>query len=126
MDKRKELQSELQSKLEERRKSVEETEVSLQLLERRQLRQFSRADEYLYAMKEDLAEWLNMLYPYIQIDAENFMDRLETGEHLIKVRQLKRLNRIYAGLENSIFRSIISLTIVSIMDKHPIDVLFKN
>jgi hypothetical protein len=24
-------------------------------------RSFSRADEYLYAMKEDLAEWLNIL-----------------------------------------------------------------
>ena len=28
--------------------------VSLQLVEKRQLRSFSRADEYLYAMKEDL------------------------------------------------------------------------
>lgn len=56
----------------------------LQLMERRQLRQFSRADEYLYAMKEDLAEWLNLLYG-IDIDADSFMDVLETGEHLIKV-----------------------------------------
>merc|ERR1712012_372417 len=35
-------------------------------------------------MKEDLAEWLNMLYPDICIDAENFMDILQTGEHLLK------------------------------------------
>ena len=62
-----------------------EDQLSLQLVEKRQLRSFSRADEYLYAMKEDLAEWLNMLYPDICIDAENFMDILQTGEHLLKV-----------------------------------------
>ena len=63
----------------------EEDPLSLQLVEKRQLRSFSRADEYLYAMKEDLAEWLNMLYPNINIHAENFMDCLQTGEHLLRV-----------------------------------------
>ena len=48
-----------------------EEQLSLQLVEKRQLRSFSRADEYLYAMKEDLAEWLNMPYPDICIDAES-------------------------------------------------------
>ena len=87
---KKEFQSELEHILEERKKScsAESAEASLQLMERRQLRQFSRADEYLYAMKEDLAEWFNMLYPGIDIDAECFMDKLETGEHLIKVGQI--------------------------------------
>ena len=65
--------------------SQEEQQMSLQLVEKRQLRSFSRADEYLYAMKEDLAEWLQLLYPHINIDAENFMDTLQTGEHLLKV-----------------------------------------
>ena len=65
--------------------SSEEDPLSLQLVEKRQLRSFSRADEYLYAMKEDLAEWLNMLYPTINIHAENFMDCLQTGEHLLRV-----------------------------------------
>ena len=63
----------------------EDQQMSLQLVEKRQLRSFSRADEYLYAMKEDLAEWLQLLYPHINIDAENFMDTLQTGEHLLKV-----------------------------------------
>ena len=58
-----------------------------QLMDRRHFRAFSRADEYLYAMKEDLAEWLNMLYPNIAIEAETFMDKLENGEYLVKVRQ---------------------------------------
>ena len=71
--------SELQSK------TSEDDPMSLQLVEKRQLRSFSRADEYLYAMKEDLAEWLNMMYPVINIDAENFMDCLQTGEHLLRV-----------------------------------------
>jgi len=46
---------------------------------------FSRADEYLYAIKEDLAEWLNMLYPGVDMDADSFMTKLETGELLVKV-----------------------------------------
>ena len=50
-------------------------------------RSFSRADEYLYAMKEDLAEWLNILYLGVDIDADNFMTKLETGELLVKVGQ---------------------------------------
>ena len=83
------LQSELEEKLEERKRSMElsSTENGLQLMERRQFRQFSRADEYLYAMKEDLAEWMNNLYPHIDMDADNFLTRLETGEHLVQVRQ---------------------------------------
>ena len=75
---------------------LEETDdpVSLQLVEKRQLRSFSRADEYLYAMKEDLAEWLNMLYPVVNIDAENFMDTLQTGEHLLRVSRVDQLRVI--------------------------------
>ena len=87
------LQSELEEKLEERKRSMElsSTENGLQLMERRQFRQFSRADEYLYAMKEDLAEWMNNLYPHIDMDADNFMNRLETGEHLVQVGDLAHL-----------------------------------
>ena len=70
-------------------KLSEDDPVSLQLVEKRQLRSFSRADEYLYAMKEDLAEWLGMMYPIINIDAENFMDCLQTGEHLLRVSNTK-------------------------------------
>ena len=83
------LQSELEEKLEERKRSLDlnSGDNGLQLMERRQFRQFSRADEYLYAMKEDLAEWMNNLYPHIDMDADNFMNKLETGEHLVQVRQ---------------------------------------
>ena len=61
-----------------------EDDLSLQLVEKRQLRSFSRADEYLYAMKEDLAEWLNLLYPWLHLDPDTFMDKLQTGEHLLR------------------------------------------
>lgn len=30
-------------------------------------------------MKEDLAEWFQILYPHLRINVDNFMDRLETG-----------------------------------------------
>lgn len=55
------------------------------LLESRPFRPFKSSEEYLYAMKEDLAEWLQMLYPHLRINVENFMDRLETGVALCEV-----------------------------------------
>uniref|UniRef100_A0A1A8QUB6 Growth arrest-specific 2 like 1 n=2 Tax=Nothobranchius rachovii TaxID=451742 RepID=A0A1A8QUB6_9TELE len=42
------------------------------------IRPFKSSEEYLYAMKEDLAEWLNTLYD-LDITADTFMDALETG-----------------------------------------------
>lgn len=55
------------------------------LLEARSYRPFKSSEEYLYAMREDLAEWLNMLYPELRINTNNFMDRLDTGVALCKV-----------------------------------------
>lgn len=42
------------------------------------IRPFKSSEEYLYAMKEDLAEWLNTLYDLV-ITADTFMEGLETG-----------------------------------------------
>ncbi|KAJ8263628.1 hypothetical protein COCON_G00160850 [Conger conger] len=42
------------------------------------IRPFKSSEEYLYAMKEDLAEWLNTLYD-LDITADTFMESLETG-----------------------------------------------
>ncbi|XP_061842323.1 uncharacterized protein gas2l1 [Nerophis lumbriciformis] len=42
------------------------------------IRPFKSSEEYLYAMKEDLAEWLNTLYD-LDLTADTFMDGLETG-----------------------------------------------
>lgn len=55
------------------------------LKETRSYRPFKSSEEYLYAMKEDLAEWLNMMYPELDINVDNFMDRLDTGVTLCKV-----------------------------------------
>ncbi|XP_034939812.1 GAS2-like protein pickled eggs isoform X2 [Chelonus insularis] len=54
------------------------------LLEARPFRPFKSSEEYLIAMKEDLAEWLNALYPELRINLDNFMDRLDTGVALCK------------------------------------------
>ena len=51
---------------------------SFMCLTPRPLKPFSSSDEYLYAMKEDLADWLHKLYN-LDIDVDNFFDRLETG-----------------------------------------------
>ena len=55
------------------------------LLEARPYRPFKSSEEYLYAMKEDLAEWLNMLYSELELNVDNFMEKLETGIVLCKV-----------------------------------------
>lgn len=54
------------------------------LLEARSFRPFKSSEEYLVAMKEDLAEWLNALYPELRINLDNFMNRLDTGVPLCK------------------------------------------
>lgn len=55
------------------------------LLEARSYRPFKSSEEYLYAMREDLAEWMNTMYPELRINVDNFMDRLDTGVALCKV-----------------------------------------
>lgn len=55
------------------------------LLEARPYRPFKSSEEYLYAMREDLAEWLNTLYPDLNITVDNFMEKLDTGVSLCKV-----------------------------------------
>lgn len=61
------------------------------LLTARPLRPFKSSEEYLWAMKEDLAEWLNNLYG-LDIGPEDFMERLETGETLCRhANQVRRL-----------------------------------
>lgn len=42
------------------------------------IRPFKSSEEYLYAMKEDLAEWLNTLYD-LDLTVDTFMDGLGTG-----------------------------------------------
>lgn len=42
------------------------------------IRPFKSSEEYLYAMKEDLAEWLNTLYE-LELTADTFLDGLATG-----------------------------------------------
>lgn len=44
----------------------------------RPFRPFKSHEEYLYAMKEDLAEWLQSLYQ-LPVTADDFMEHLETG-----------------------------------------------
>ncbi|XP_055356206.1 GAS2-like protein pickled eggs [Paramacrobiotus metropolitanus] len=64
--------------------SVGHIERSLSLPVERSLRQHSSTEEYLLALREDLAEWLAGLYPATEIDTDNFFDKLETGTVLCK------------------------------------------
>lgn len=73
---------------------------NIMLLEPRSFRPFKTSEEYLYAMKEDLAEWLNNLYS-MDINVDSFFERLETGEvlcvHANNVRRLATERRHHVG-----------------------------
>ncbi|KAM6403871.1 LOW QUALITY PROTEIN: GAS2-like protein 1 [Rhynochetos jubatus] len=55
------------------------------------IRPFRSSEEYLEAMKEDLAEWFNTLYD-LDIQADAFLESLETGCHLC--RHANNVNRV--------------------------------
>lgn len=42
------------------------------------IRPYKSSEQYLYAMKEDLAEWLKELYD-LEVDVGSFLEVLETG-----------------------------------------------
>jgi len=64
---------------------ISEELIRPQLLTLREFRPFKTSDEYLWAMKEDLSDWLNLLYPELNITPQAFMECLETGVTLCKV-----------------------------------------
>ena len=50
------------------------------------IRTYRSGEEYLIAMREDLAEWLATLYgPHLAIDYDNFFELLENGVVLCQV-----------------------------------------
>ncbi|NXX73557.1 GA2L1 protein, partial [Urocolius indicus] len=57
------------------------------------IRPFRSSEEYLEAMKEDLAEWFNTLYD-LDIQVDTFLESLETGCHLC--RHANNVNRAAA------------------------------
>merc|ERR1712117_362112 len=52
-------------------------------MDKRSLRQYPEENEYLVAIKEDLCEWLEKLYPSVKINTSNFFQKLETGSLLL-------------------------------------------
>lgn len=64
-------------------KMVHDEDFPVMLLEPKSFRTFASSEQYLFAMKEDLAEWLNQLYS-LNLDVDNFLKRLETGVILCK------------------------------------------
>jgi hypothetical protein len=69
--------------------------MSTVLLEARSFRPFKSSEEYLVAMKEDLAEWLQTMYPSLNINVDNFMEKLETGVTLCEVSTQKWTSRVH-------------------------------
>lgn len=48
------------------------------ITEMKSIQPYSTKDEYIYAMKEDLAEWFNSMYS-TKLNVQNFIELLETG-----------------------------------------------
>lgn len=67
---------------------------TLHSLQPKPLKPFKTSSDYLEAMKEDLAEWLNRLYTDLELTPENFFNQLETGaiicRHANNVTQMGR------------------------------------
>lgn len=55
------------------------TSATYSSLQAKPLKCFESRSAYVEAMKEDLAEWLNRLYPDLDLTSGNFFSRLETG-----------------------------------------------
>ena len=56
---------------------------SKQIVEMKSMKPYSTKDEYIYAMKEDLAEWFNSMYSTL-INANNFIEQLKNGVLICK------------------------------------------
>lgn len=55
-------------------------------LEMKSLQPYSTTDEYLYAMKEDLADWFSNMYPeWRPITADNFLECLGRNFSIIEL-----------------------------------------
>lgn len=65
--------------------AAEGAEVTATLEQINGIRTYRSGDEYLWAMREDLADWLQRLYaPHLRIDCDNFFDVLEDGVALCR------------------------------------------
>ncbi|XP_028664288.1 GAS2-like protein 2 [Erpetoichthys calabaricus] len=71
-------------------------QCNIQSAASKSIRPFKSSEEYLYAMKEDLAEWLNTLYD-LDIQVDNFLEALETGCALC--RHANNVNRAARDFE---------------------------
>ncbi|KAH9395319.1 Gas2l1p [Tyrophagus putrescentiae] len=123
-------QHQLQQHIEEPKRSYSSCALSLSSdtdmmigFERKPYRPFRSNEEYLIAMKEDLAEWLNTLYT-LDITADNFLNRLETGVILCRhansvlrtAREWKEHNADFSALTNLV------LTVVDLHRDVPVKV----
>ncbi|KAH9414241.1 Growth-Arrest-Specific Protein 2 Domain [Dermatophagoides pteronyssinus] len=98
--------------------TTNDQQFSTGYFERKSYRPFRSNEEYLIAMKEDLAEWLNTLYG-LDLTCDNFLQRLETGvilcQHansvLRKAREWRMLNdgNANANATNNGYSSLLSL-----------------
>jgi hypothetical protein len=68
---------------------------------------YSNKNDYIYAMKEDLADWLNSMYS-TALNADNFIDKLRDGilicEHANNVMKKAVKQAIFSSKELNSFK----------------------
>ena len=78
-------------------------DVQSRFLEMKSVQPYSTTDEYIYAMKEDLADWLSTMYPeWRPIAAESFLECL--GKHCVTFVDLSLFAKASVQLEEKIKR----------------------
>lgn len=75
---------------------------TLHSLEPKPLKPFKNRSDYLEAMKEDLAEWLNRLYSDLDLTPDNFFAQLETGSTICRhANNVTQMGRNFLVEQNS-------------------------
>lgn len=67
-------------------------------LEPKTIKSYKTCSEYVEAMKEDLAEWLNQLYPDLDLNPDTFFQQLENGAIICRhANHVTRMGRKFAS-----------------------------
>lgn len=65
-------------------------------------------------MREDLAEWMNTLYPELRINVDNFMDRLDTGVALQGTLHISSIFCVIDGVDDDHTKPLLVTQLITV------------
>lgn len=105
--------------------SLNQTMETLYITEMKSIQPYSTKDEYIYAMKEDLADWFNSMYA-TNLTANNFIDQLKNGvlicEHANNVMREAAFKAFVFNLFDLQQAGIINIANLNVNNKSQINV----